>query len=150
MTGVRVGIVDVYVIRVLRTSWRVLVLRRAAGTRSTGSWETVHGRIEPGETPKQAAVREVEEEAGVRASVAGRLDDVVLAMGDEHQRIRYFLMAAVEETEAHEGRGVAWLSASEAMERLLFPQAKATLQNAIKALKELYPGLYQDRYNTPP
>jgi len=67
VTEVRVGVVDVFVIRIVRRSWRVLTLRRGRGTRSTGSWETVHGRIEPGETPPEAARRELHEETGLEA-----------------------------------------------------------------------------------
>jgi len=65
MTEIHVGVVDVYVIRPYRPDWLVLTLERANGTRCPGSWEAVHGRIEPGERPEQAAVREVREEAGL-------------------------------------------------------------------------------------
>jgi 8-oxo-dGTP pyrophosphatase MutT (NUDIX family) len=62
---VKVATVDVYVLRPLKDAWRVLLLRRASGTRCPGSWEVVHGRIESGERPEQAAVREVREECGL-------------------------------------------------------------------------------------
>ena len=65
MTRVRSGVVDVVVIRELPRSWRVLVLRRAMGTRSPGSWEPVHGRIKPRERPPAAAARELREETGL-------------------------------------------------------------------------------------
>ena len=45
--------------------WRVLTLRRAVNVRCTGAWEIVHGRIETGELPADAAVREVQEETGL-------------------------------------------------------------------------------------
>lgn len=47
--------------------WRVLTLRRASGTRCTGAWEIVHGHVEPGEKPADAARREVLEETGFYA-----------------------------------------------------------------------------------
>ena len=55
MTSVRVSLVDLYVLRGAGPSLECLVLRRAAGGRCPGSWETVHGHIEPGETPAEAA-----------------------------------------------------------------------------------------------
>ncbi len=66
------GVVDVVVLAPSppgrRDPWRILTLRRGAGTRCTGAWELVHGRIEPGERPEAAAVREVAEETGFVAS----------------------------------------------------------------------------------
>src|SRR2546425_11934464 len=64
MTELRVAFVDAYVLRRTGPTLEVLVLRRSRG-RSPGSWETVHGTIEPGETPVQAALREVHEETGL-------------------------------------------------------------------------------------
>ncbi len=68
-TRVTAGVVDVVVLTAApaarRERWRVLTMRRAAGTRCTGAWEIVHGRIEPGETPTKAAAREVREETGL-------------------------------------------------------------------------------------
>ena len=67
MAQVQVGTVDVFVIRPLAAGWRVLALQRALGTRCPAAWETVHGHIEPGEEPEDAAVREVREETGLEA-----------------------------------------------------------------------------------
>lgn len=53
---------------------RVLAMRRAA-TKDAGAglWETVSGRVEVGEQPLDAAMREVREETGLRcASTRGR------------------------------------------------------------------------------
>jgi len=59
----------VYVVHRAGESWRVLTLQRAAsGTRCPLAWETVHGRIEAGERPEQAALRELAEETGLRAA----------------------------------------------------------------------------------
>ena len=65
MTNVNVGTVDVYLIAPDPAGWGVLTLQRAQHTRCPTAWETVHGRIEPGESPEQAAVREVREETGL-------------------------------------------------------------------------------------
>jgi 8-oxo-dGTP pyrophosphatase MutT (NUDIX family) len=65
VTDLLVGVVDVFVVRHDGQGLSVLVLRRAEGTRCTGAWEIVHGRLDPGERPEEAAVREVKEETGL-------------------------------------------------------------------------------------
>lgn len=56
-----------------------VLTRRAAGLRAhSGQWAIPGGRLDAGETPEQAALRELEEEVGLclePASVLGRLDD---------------------------------------------------------------------------
>ena len=65
MIEARVATVDVYPLRRHGTEWPTLVLERAANTRCTGAWEAVHGHIEPGERPEDAAIREIAEETGL-------------------------------------------------------------------------------------
>jgi 8-oxo-dGTP pyrophosphatase MutT (NUDIX family) len=54
-----------------------LLTRRAAGLRAhAGQWALPGGRCDPGETPQQAALRELEEELGLAsATILGLLDD---------------------------------------------------------------------------
>jgi 8-oxo-dGTP pyrophosphatase MutT (NUDIX family) len=66
LTSISVSLVDVYVLRGAGDSLECLALRRGAGVRCPGSWETVHGHIEAGETPPAAAQRELDEETGLR------------------------------------------------------------------------------------
>jgi mutator protein MutT len=56
-----------------------VLTRRATGLRKhSGQWALPGGRIDPGETPEQAALRETHEEVGLELpahAVLGRLDD---------------------------------------------------------------------------
>lgn len=45
---------------------RVLVQQRPEGTAMAGLWEFPGGKLEPGETPEAALVRELHEELGIR------------------------------------------------------------------------------------
>ena len=64
-TKIVAGVVEVYVIDPSADEFRVLVLQRSATTIRPGSWETVFGKIDAGELPPDAAIREVKEETGL-------------------------------------------------------------------------------------
>jgi mutator protein MutT len=63
----------------------VLLTRRASSLRRHGGqWALPGGRLDPGETPETAALRELEEEVGLAlppASLLGRLDDYATRSG---------------------------------------------------------------------
>jgi 8-oxo-dGTP pyrophosphatase MutT (NUDIX family) len=62
----------------------VVVIKRAYQGRNAGQWGLPGGRLDDGETPVQAALRELDEEIGLRAGpgdVLGRLDDFPAASG---------------------------------------------------------------------
>lgn len=49
---------------------RVLLSQRPQGKAMAGLWEFPGGKVEPGETPEQAVVRELAEELGIETKVA--------------------------------------------------------------------------------
>ncbi|WP_327115629.1 CoA pyrophosphatase [Nocardia sp. NBC_01730] len=62
----------------------VIVIKRAYRGRNAGQWALPGGRLDDGETPEQAAVRELHEELGLTADPAdliGKLDDFPAASG---------------------------------------------------------------------
>lgn len=68
-----------------RTEPALLLTRRALHLRAhAGQWALPGGRMDPGETPEQAALRELHEEVGLAlppAAVLGRLDDYATRSG---------------------------------------------------------------------
>jgi 8-oxo-dGTP diphosphatase len=52
----------------------VLLTRRMDGAHLAGMWELPGGKVEPGEDPEAAVVREVEEECGVTVAVGNILE----------------------------------------------------------------------------
>ncbi len=57
-------IVDVYVFRHARNQVQFLLLRRRPDVVLGDTWQSIHGKIEPGERAVEAALREVEERTG--------------------------------------------------------------------------------------
>ncbi|BDA86107.1 NTP pyrophosphohydrolase [Aureimonas sp. SA4125] len=49
---------------------RVLIAERPAGKSMAGLWEFPGGKVEPGETPEESLIRELEEELGIVTKAA--------------------------------------------------------------------------------
>ncbi|HLF12645.1 MAG TPA: NUDIX hydrolase [Gammaproteobacteria bacterium] len=58
---------------VVRNGERILLVRQSRGHSLEGQWTVPWGRIENGESPVTAALRETKEEAGIQAAVEGLL-----------------------------------------------------------------------------
>ena len=134
MTDIRVGVVDVYVIRPYRADWLVLSLQRSRDTRCPGSWETVHGRIEPNERPEQAAVREVREETALELD---RLYNVTCQPFYLHtlgvvQMAVVFAAFVTERGDVRLGaehQRYEWLSMADAPARFTWPREREALEH---------------------
>ena len=95
-----------------------------------GEWVLPKGHIEAGEQPGQAAVREVEEEAGVRTRVVQPLGDLELVVDGQPQRIAFFLMLAAGEGGEREGRRFGWFGLEEALSRVTFAESRELITRA--------------------
>ena len=105
---------------------RVLLVR---ARRDPREWIFPKGHIEHGETAAEAAVRELDEEAGVGGDVIRSLGTLEFESGGEEISAEYFLVRARAETrEPREGRDRHWCTIEEARGLLSFPDAKRLLE----------------------
>ena len=140
MTSVRVSLVDLYVLRGRGSALECLVLRRAPGGRCPGSWETVHGHIEAGETPADAARRELEEETGLaleRLYNLSRVETFYQHGLDEVALVPVFAVfvapKAVVRTGIEHDR-FEWLPPAEARVRFAWPREARALDDIVSLL----------------
>jgi 8-oxo-dGTP pyrophosphatase MutT (NUDIX family) len=135
VTTVRTKFVDVYVLRRAGSDLEALALRRGAGGRCPGSWETVHGHIEADELPADAARRELTEETGLVADrlynlsrvetfYQHRLDEVALV-----PVFAAFVAAGVEARTGPEHDRLEWLSVVAARARFAWPRERRALDD---------------------
>jgi dihydroneopterin triphosphate diphosphatase len=140
VTSVRVSLVDLYVLRGAGPSLECLVLRRGANGRCPGSWETVHGHIEPGETPPEAARRELAEETGlaperlynlsrVETFYQHRLDEVALV-----PVFAAFVAPDATVVTGAEHDRFEWLGPTEAGRRFAWPRESRALDDVVTLL----------------
>jgi type II secretory ATPase GspE/PulE/Tfp pilus assembly ATPase PilB-like protein/8-oxo-dGTP pyrophosphatase MutT (NUDIX family) len=135
-----IGTIDVYVIRPLREGWRVLVLQRALDTRCPTAWEAVHGHIEEGEEPEDAALREVREETGLETA---RLYSVTVQPFYLHRshtvQLAVVFAAFVDEpaslTLGSEHQRAEWLGVDDALERFQWPREREALREIAHLLR---------------
>jgi mutator protein MutT len=99
--------------------------------RQPGQWVFPKGHIEPGETPEQAAVREVEEEAGVTAAVADPIGTLEFRNARGVVRAQFYLMTFIGEGPPREGRRRGWFTADESRQALGYEDARMLVQRAI-------------------
>jgi len=140
MTSVRVSLVDVYVLRRDGAGLLCLVLRRAPGGRCPGSWETVHGHIEEGEHPADAAARELQEETGLvpeRLYNLSRVETFYQHRLDEVALVPVFAAFVAPDAGVRTGAehdGFAWLRPAEASRRFAWPREGRALGDVVALL----------------
>jgi 8-oxo-dGTP pyrophosphatase MutT (NUDIX family) len=108
-------------------------------------WSLPKGHVEPGETEQQAAVREVEEETGIRGDVVaelGVIDFWFVADGRRvHKTVHHFLLVADgpdqqlsdEDAEVTE---VAWVPLEQLGDRLAYADERRLVKQVTALLAE--------------
>ena len=103
----------------------VLVAQRPAGKPQAGAWEFPGGKIAPGETPLAGLVRELQEELGIRVSLARHL--VRYSHDYPDKRVHLYVWQVpvwAGELRGAEGQPLAWVAVDDLLERGLLPADK--------------------------
>lgn len=113
-------------------AYTAVIARRNRGGRL--EWCLPKGHLEGDETAEQAAVREIEEETGIRGRVLRHLDTIdYWFTGDNHRvhkKVIHYLLEAldgeltIENDPDHEAEDVAWVKLDEVAKRLVYPNEK--------------------------
>jgi len=127
MTVVAVALID--------DDRRVLLQQRAPGRAMAGLWEFPGGKVEEGETPEAALVREIEEELGIGLDPA-RLAPSCFAsaeLGDRHLILLLYICRDWRgEPAALDAAALRWVTPAE-MRELPMPPADAPLIPLLEA-----------------
>ncbi len=146
----RVTYVDVLVLRGAGPTLEILCLRRGPQGRSPGSWEAVHGHIDPGESAVATARRELLEEAGAEAERLynlSRVESFYRHTTDEVALIPVFaafLRADAEVRISPEHDEFQWLSPEQARARMTWPRVRREIDDAIGLLGSGGAGALED------
>lgn len=105
-------VVLVSAVALIDVDGRVLLAQRPAGKSMAGLWEFPGGKIEPGETPEAALIRELEEELGINtwSSCLAPLTFASHTYADFHLLMPLFACRKWEgQPQSREGQALSWV-----------------------------------------
>lgn len=90
---------------------RILLARRPQGSHLAGLWEFPGGKIEPGEEPAAAALRELREETGLTGGRTERLARTNHSYDDRHIDLWAYLVTRTRGRPVHHaGQELRWVA----------------------------------------
>ena len=107
-------------------------------TREGKRWQLPKGHVEAGESPAQAAVREIREETGVAGRVVAPLPRVEYWFAERgkriHKRVDYYLLSYesgdADDYDRTEVSGAAWFAWEEGLRKLSFANERQVVEAA--------------------
>lgn len=113
---------------------RVLVQQRSPGRQMAGLWEFPGGKIEPGETPEAALLRELGEELGIEAAAVTPAAFASEALGERHLILLLYLCREWRGTpQPLDAAALDWVRPA-ALHDLAMPPADRPLISLLQAL----------------
>jgi 8-oxo-dGTP diphosphatase len=132
------GLLLVVAAALIDPSGRVLVQQRPPDTSMAGLWEFPGGKIEAGETPEAALVRELREELGITVSALSPLAFASEALGERHLvMLLYECRAWIGVPEAIHASALQWVEPS-ALHDLPMPPADLPLIASIEGAAQRF------------
>lgn len=111
-----------------------LIAQRQKGKHLENYWELPGGKVEAGETTRQALQRELNEEINIRALDAEQFMQVFYRYPDRNVLLDTWVVGAYDgEVQAREHQAVLWIAIDE-IESYRFPPADKPILDALKSL----------------
>lgn len=134
---------DIVAAAILIENGKVLLSRRKKGTHLAGKWEFPGGKTEPGEDPRDALARELEEELGIDARAGEILDVTFHRYDDADKAVLLLFFESVREPGSPEPRAVdvaevGWFDAS-ALDPAAFPPADVAVLAKVRERLSRFP-----------
>jgi 8-oxo-dGTP diphosphatase len=122
------GVLEVAASIVRTPDGRVLMAERTAGQLSPGFWELPGGKIDRGESAEQAAIRELDEEIGIRALTLRPWISYEHAFPLRRIRLHFFIVERwVGNPHGREGQRLAWIDPAKPTVAPLLPSVERVL-----------------------
>jgi 8-oxo-dGTP pyrophosphatase MutT (NUDIX family) len=116
----------------------LVIVPRKRSPEGEGVLALPKGHVDPGESPEQAATREVREETGVTAELTERLGEVRYSFQRKAGRVdktvvffRFEYLSGSTDDHDDEVVEARWLSGAEAVRQLTFPGERRMVERAL-------------------
>ncbi|KAB8309648.1 8-oxo-dGTP diphosphatase MutT [Rouxiella chamberiensis] len=118
---------------IIRNSGKeIFITQRDTSSHMAGFWEFPGGKIEAGETPEQAVIRELQEEVGIEAKAPVLLKTLEHRFPDRIIMLYFFLVEEWQgEPYGKEGQPKRWVKQSD-LKAEEFPSANEAVVSALK------------------